>query len=168
MVVVSIIGVLAAIAIPNFLRNAKKAKTSEAITNVKKMYDGSRDYIFEEAVTRHSGIALATQFPEPEAVTPAGTCCSFPGGKCAPNPSDFITQTWTALKFSVDDPHYYRYEYDSTGSPGAGVGSAFTARALGDLDCDGTYSTFEMGGVWSSTDNSVNGQGGLHIENDVE
>lgn len=33
---------LAAVAIPAFMKNARKAKTAEATTNVKKMYDGAR------------------------------------------------------------------------------------------------------------------------------
>ena len=40
MVVVAIIGILAAVAIPAFMKNARKAKTAEAVTNVKKLYDG--------------------------------------------------------------------------------------------------------------------------------
>ena len=47
MVVVAIIGILAAVAIPAFMKNARKAKTAEAVTNVKKLYDGARSY-YEE------------------------------------------------------------------------------------------------------------------------
>src|SRR5687767_2936852 len=53
MVVVAIIGILAAVAIPAFMKNARKAKTAEAVTNVKKMYDGARSY-FEEEMIRGS------------------------------------------------------------------------------------------------------------------
>ncbi|HCK64784.1 MAG TPA: hypothetical protein DHW49_00830 [Anaerolineae bacterium] len=36
-----LIGVFAAVAIPAFMKNARRAKTAEAVTNVKKMYDAS-------------------------------------------------------------------------------------------------------------------------------
>ena len=42
MIVVAIIGILAAIAIPAFLRAVKKSKVSEADGNVRKMVDGAK------------------------------------------------------------------------------------------------------------------------------
>ena len=48
MIVVAIIGILAAIAIPAFLRAVKKSKTSEADGNVKKMVDGAKAYFTSE------------------------------------------------------------------------------------------------------------------------
>lgn len=48
MIVVAIIGILAAIAIPAFLRAVKKSKVSEADGNVKKMMDGAKAYFTSE------------------------------------------------------------------------------------------------------------------------
>lgn len=48
MIVVAIIGILAAIAIPAFLRAVKKSKTSEADGNIKKMMDGAKTYFTSE------------------------------------------------------------------------------------------------------------------------
>ena len=50
---------------------------------------------------------------------------------------------WEALKFSIRKPLSYAYEVESTG---VGPTAQFTVRAIGDLDCDGTHSTFEMMG----------------------
>ena len=44
----------------------------------------------------------------------------------------------------MDDPHYYRYEFISSG---VSTSAEFTARAQGDLDCDGIESTYEMYGT---------------------
>ena len=44
MIVVAIIGILAAIAIPAFLRSVKKSKTSEAEGTMRKVADGSKGY----------------------------------------------------------------------------------------------------------------------------
>ena len=48
MIVVAIIGILAAIAIPAFLRSVKKSKTSEADGIMKKMAEGSKGYFTSE------------------------------------------------------------------------------------------------------------------------
>ena len=48
MIVVAIIGILAAIAIPAFLRAVKKSKVSEADGNVRKMVDGAKAYFTSE------------------------------------------------------------------------------------------------------------------------
>ena len=48
MIVVAIIGILAAIAIPNFLKFQAKSKTSEAKTNLKAIYTAETAYYSEE------------------------------------------------------------------------------------------------------------------------
>ena len=48
MIVVAIIGILAAIAIPAFLRSIKKSKTSEAEGIMRKMADGAKTYFTSE------------------------------------------------------------------------------------------------------------------------
>ena len=63
MIVVAIIGVLAAVAIPAFTKYIAKAKTSEAKTFVKKIYDGARAYYQEPNYGRKTVTALPNQFP---------------------------------------------------------------------------------------------------------
>ena len=74
MIVVAIIGILAAIAIPAFLRAVKKSKTSEADGNIKKMVDGAKSYFTSEqkvskdlssggAEPWHTGSAAAVGYP---------------------------------------------------------------------------------------------------------
>jgi prepilin-type N-terminal cleavage/methylation domain-containing protein len=164
MITVLVIGLLAAVAIPTFMRNARKAKTPEAVINVKKLYDGSRTYIVEESTKRASSEKSAAQFPESAPLTPAVSCCASAGRKCPPTPALWATPTWVALNFAVDDPHYYRYEYASTG----GATPRFSARAHGDLDCDNDLSTFEMVGEYSTATGQVSGSGGLFKDKDNE
>jgi len=167
MVVVAIIGILASIAVPAFVRNARKAKTSEAQVHVRKIFGASRTYIIEEHYDI-SGSMIRAQFPNSVAATPAGTCCAGPGNKCLDPAGTWSDQSWQVLHFSLDDPHYFRYEYESTGAGTAGVASKFTARALGDLNCDGRLSTFEMVGDWSNIDHDVHGSGGFYQNNALE
>ena len=174
----AIIGILAAIAIPNLLRNAKKAKTSEATTNIKKIAEGATSYYHEEMNAAGTAVPVARQFPgvagaagatgdaEP-ALGAVHPCCAIAGvSKCQPNPALWNDQAWQQLKFSMTDPHYYAYQYNHDQATGAtnGVntitglaptlgdgttpGEYFYVDAVGDLNCDGTFSTFEtFGGI---------------------
>ena len=53
MIVVAIIGVLAAVAIPAFTKYIAKSKTSEAKTFVKRIYDGARAYYWSQTTERN-------------------------------------------------------------------------------------------------------------------
>src|SRR5262249_6605742 len=141
MIVVAIIGILAAVAIPAFMKYIRRSKTTEASMNVRKLFDSSVSYYEAEHADR-TGAILAKQFPVSVATTPGTKCCSNAGEKCTPDPTLWqdTNGTWASLNFSVDDPFYYQYQYDSGGTD---TGSSFTARAAGDLDCDDIYSTFQ-------------------------
>jgi hypothetical protein len=120
-------------------RYAAKEKTTEAVQGIKKIYDGARAYYLEENIAQGTGTPLPQQFPKGHAgpTPPLGACCKSADHRCTPTEAEWNNDTWQALRFSMEDPHFYSYEYVSDGT-------AFTARALGDLDCDGEYSTFEM------------------------
>ena len=60
--------------------------------------------------------------------------------KCAPDAAAWSNPVWQAIEFSVDEPHLYRYSYESDGK-------TFTAKAMGDLDCDGTEAVWVMKGT---------------------
>ncbi len=138
MIVVAIIGILAAVAIPAFLKYIKRSKTSEAITNLRKMVDGESTYFQQEHITR-AGSILASQFVS------AGPTPTQPGaGQKVDAVAAFSTDAaWTALRFGPDSPVYYSYQ---TTASGTGSTAAFSAQAFGDLDGDSTTSTFERNG----------------------
>lgn len=119
-----------------------KSKTLEAKKFIKRIYDGARSYFMDSGASRGM-TPTPPQFPAPsQAPTPAlGTCCAGGKDKCDPTASLWTSPVWVALRFSVDDPHYYSYSYTVSTD-----GKSFTARAHGDLDCDGKYSTFEITG----------------------
>ena len=119
MIVVAIIGILAAVAIPAFMKYIKKSKTTEATMLVKKMYEGARAYYMEAKTEKGTGLPVARQFPNSVGPTPAiNECCgaSGKGGKCPANASKWTNASWVALKFSLDDPHYYWYQFVGTGT----------------------------------------------------
>jgi len=117
-----------------------KSKTTEATEFIKKMADGARAYYMDGAASQGSLVPVAKQFPGPSVgPTPKpGSCCED-GKKCAPNPDSWSAPTWQALNFGVFDPHYFSYKYEV-----AADGRSITASAIGDLDCDGTFSTYSL------------------------
>jgi prepilin-type N-terminal cleavage/methylation domain-containing protein len=135
MIVVAIIGILAAVAIPMFMDSMKKAKKSEAMVQLDKI--GKR--AAEEYTTNATFPTAAA------AVTPGANCCTQNAGgkrKCAVVAGDWSTPEWRALDFSLDKEFYFQYSYTP-----AGGGATFQATAVGDMDCDGTSVTYLNDGV---------------------
>ena len=164
MIVVAIIGILAAVAIPAFMKYIRRSKTVEASNNVRKLFDSSVSY-YEGEHADIGGNILQKQFPGAVGPTPAAnSCCGQNGDKCKPVAGMFDLASWAALNFSVDDPFYYWYQYVSAGVE---TGATFQAYAYGNLDCDAIYSTFQRSGSVMA-DRSVTGGSGLYTKNDIE
>lgn len=164
MIVVAIIGILAAVAIPAFMKYINKAKSTESTDALKKIYNGAKSYFNDPP--NPSVDPVRPQVPAPgESVTPAlGTCCAD-GGKCKPLEANWATPTWTGLSFSMSDNHAYMYSYELNADEYTG----FIARANGDLDCDGIYSTFELYGVMDVTRGpGVSGSGQISSKRNLE
>ena len=51
MIVVAIIGILAAIAIPNFVRSRKRSQTNACIANMKQIFGASEQYKLDKKTT---------------------------------------------------------------------------------------------------------------------
>ena len=114
MIVVAIIGILAAIAIPNFLRFQLKSKTSEAKVNLAAIRTAEESYLAEFGSYVNAAATPAS--------TPGSTKAAFTGGGL----SDFDTLGW-APEGSV----FFQYGVAATGL-------AYTADAQGDIDGDMT------------------------------
>jgi hypothetical protein len=152
------------------MKYIRRSKTTEAAMNIRKLYDSSVAY-YESEHASQNGDILTRQFPKGASVgtwVPAqGTCAGSPGQKCDPKAqaSLWATDTWMSLNFSVDDPFYFSYRYDSSGTDAS---SAFTAGASGDLNGDGKFSLFQRTGTIDPANNNVNGGAGLYTENEIE
>jgi type IV pilus assembly protein PilA len=163
MIVVVIMGILAAIAIPAFIKYIRNSKTSEAKENLAYIYRESTTYFAGERVNQGvTGVDIPPQFPGADGPTPA-----MPGQGSKTSGGNWTTATWQALKFGLGDPHYYAYEYLSTGSGTTGTGSSFTAKAWGDLDGDGVSGEFERAGMVNAQMEVV-GSRGLWENNPIE
>ena len=143
MIVVAIIGILAAVAIPTFLKYIKKAKTSEASFSLKAMGDGASAYYDVEDYTT-TGDPVPRQFPDSTGPMPTAGPCSTGVPQYKADPSIWETPTWKALKFGVVKPHFFQYQFYSAGTA---TTSVFTAFAWANLDCDGTTSEYKTMGT---------------------
>ena len=164
MIVVAIIGILAAVAIPAFMKYIRRSKTSEATMNLRKLFDSSASYFSREHASR-TGKIYDRQFPFSVDLTPGdGFCGDNLAEKWKPLKTYWTNDTWQALNYAISDPHYYSYQYVSTGKD---EDSMFTARAIGDLNCNTTFSTFERVGR-SDASLNVLGGGGIYTDNELE
>ena len=143
MIVVAIIGILAAVAIPGFMSYIKSSKTSEAKTNLKAIADGAISYYESEhcfdaacmsptnqlypGIPSSNAYAAAKKTVVPNAATP--------GTKQSPSlaavTNVLAADPYKTLKFQINKPFYYAYQYASAGTnPGE---STFIAGAQANL-----------------------------------
>lgn len=176
MIVVAIIGILAAIAIPAFIGYVRRSKTSEVGSNLRNMFQGAASYYQREQwADRGVQVAGGTMVASSACIVGSAESSLMPGtGKTVldwtAEPSSFA-----AIGFSIADPHYYRYTIMSAAAEGdeglcgqtASMASLYTFIANGDLDGDGVLSTFELA-AGSSSENELMRAPGLYIVNEVE
>lgn len=149
MIVVAIIAILAVVAVPQFTKYMKNAKTAEATEMLDLIKKGSASYYSTKQVAKDTGANVYCQYPATHATTPTGVSCCDPQNdadddeRCDAKPQNWNDNTWSALKFAITDAHYFQYSYTSAGTLKT---AKYTAQANGDLDCDGTYSTFALYG----------------------
>ena len=124
MIVVAIIGILAAIAIPNFLNFRMKAKTAEAKSNLGAIRSTEVAYFAENDafiwnIAYYPGAAGSAKQPWTNSATP-----------------------FSIIGFAPEGDVYY--DYSVLAEDGAAGTNDFSARARGDLDADTNYSYYTV------------------------
>ncbi len=137
------IGIYAAIAIPAFIKYTRKAKTVEATEGLDRLKVGARAY-FQSERYDEGGKLLASRFPPGHTDwVPKTPCCKGATRRCIPADSEWSVEPWRSLRFSMSEPHYFQWRYRSAGE---GRQAHFIVEARADLDCDGKYSSYKLGG----------------------
>jgi type IV pilus assembly protein PilA len=186
MIVVAIIGVLAALAIYGVTRLLNSAKTAEAKNTIGGIArNGVAAYERETVPSQIVGEGTSsaqTVHVICGAATPVPlTMTAIKGTKYQPitafnadfqGGDDF--NGWRCLKFSLDAPIYYQYSYVTTptitaGTPAAFGGIGFEAGAQGDLNGDGAvFSRFARTAEINATTNQIHLATQVYVENEHE
>lgn len=132
---VPVMGILAAIAIPNFVRYQNRSKSMEARTNLamlRSLQESKHaDWEHYLAVPPHGGV-------------PGPAKAAWSAGPCNPGCSADAPEacgSFSCLDFQPYGQVYFRYACAVNEQ-----GSAYTCAALGDLDGDGEYSLWAVTG----------------------
>jgi type IV pilus assembly protein PilA len=143
MIVVAIIGILAAIAIPNFLRFQLKAKSSEGKTNLAAIRTAEESYYSEFGVYVSSN-------PSPSAI--------LNNQKTAFTNTDGANKGFDRLGWSPEGYVFFNYAVGGNASF-----SEFTATAMADIDDDGTVQVwgYNKGTAVAKGHTCLLGTGGL-------
>src|SRR4051794_4708132 len=103
MIVVAILGILAALAIPAFIGYVRRSKTAEATGNLNSLFKSAASYMAAERAGQGLGVGATT-----------GTYCSVGSDTVTPTPGankkQYTAQTnAAALGFSIADYVYFGY-----------------------------------------------------------
>jgi len=138
----AILGSLLAVAVPTFVRNLHASKLTEATEGLAVIGEGAVLYAMPLPVEQAFPASAPLTPPRPPRGAPAVDVLAL-----------WQTPTWLALHFppphgsgrafAEGEPHAFAFSFDSVLGHGK---SGFVAAAHGDLDGDGTMSTFEIRG----------------------
>jgi type IV pilus assembly protein PilA len=172
MIVVAILGILAAVAVPAFLNYMRRSKTAEAQNNLKTMFYAAKSYFDAETSNRAGTIINSKCRVATQAISPA-----TPSSVKQPFVANGAMQ---GMGYTIQEPVYMGYGLESAGAAcvtvTAGVmsGSApaagdpvYSLQAYGDLNDDGTLSTFELQ-VNADTAGDLVRSAGFYIDKETE
>jgi type IV pilus assembly protein PilA len=149
MIVVAIVGVLAVLAIYGVRKYIANSKTTEARNGLGQI---SKDAAtaFEKESSSQSIVTISTQSNILRALCPSSSkipATPPPAQKYQSAPTEWNSDPgWKCLKFSMEQPQYFSYQYAASNTGAVTGGGAYTATANGDLNGDTTPSTFQVDG----------------------
>ena len=178
MIVVAIIGVLAALAIYGVRKYLASAKTSEAKNTVGAITRGAAA-AYERETTASQVVAEGSN----SAASSNALCFSATGVpnfvpkgvKYQPNTkegSDFevgdTVTGWKCLKFTLSQPVYYQYSYNKGAQITKAPAGDFEVAAVGDLDADALLASFARTGKVNATTGQLILATQVYIDNEFE
>ncbi len=163
MIVVAILGILAALAIPAFIGYVRRSKTAEATGNLNSLFKSAASYFSAERTSRGMDANTSAYCTVTEDATilpsnPGATKEKYPGSTGA-----------NALGFKIADFVYFGYRIinPSAACNKAAGDDVYTLQAQGDLDGDDTNSTFELA-VEVDSDMTLYHARGFYIAEEIE
>ncbi len=142
----SITVLLASLAMYGVGRYVRHAKTAEAVGSLSAIAQAAATYYNESDATQPAGAPEAAaramrHFPPPSRSSVPADLADIRGKRYQSTLSDWLPSPWRELHFTIPQPQFYAYSFDSTGN---GMQSNAMAMAQGDLDGDGVFSTYRL------------------------
>jgi type IV pilus assembly protein PilA len=173
MIVVAIIGILAAVAIPAFIDYIRKSKASEVHENLDKCYKGTVDY-FDKPHGRMDGTTVSSVLPiDAGAVCPGSAVtglvvANLTGESAFITPAVYQTagaDTYRQIKFVLTEATYACYKYTTlvAANTTPADGATFECEAWTDIDDDDVIAHWWKRGTFQ--DETSSWQGG-HVWHD--
>ena len=165
MFVVSILGILSALAIPAFASMIARSKTSEVGGNLSSMYKLAASYYASERSNQGSTTSVAGHCTVDDAMPSPATPHKFKQSFAA-------DASFRELGFTISDMVYFQYGLAtlngvSSCEHAANSSGLYTFFAHGDLDADGIRSTFELAAGTDAFNLLYHGRG-LYIDRETE
>lgn len=141
--VVGILATLAIVGVRRYLNNAKSAEARIDLGGIALATTSSfeREDVTTGTFTHQLCSSATVPVPKNERAVSAK--------KYQSSSSDWMVDApnggFACLKFEMSEPQYYQLKYTRTGT-GSKVGDSFIAEARGDLDGNGVFSSFTLGG----------------------
>lgn len=165
----SLTGAVAAVLAPAMVKYHRRSQTAEPRLSLKRMFDGVVTAMYTDPDSPET--FKGCPFPNTGNVgmtPPLSVHCSRgPAGLCATDDHPegrWGDAEWSALGFEINEPHRFHYDFRWSYSEERD-GCQFTAQAFGDLDDDGSFSTYERAG----TANRLGVRSpGLYIDQEIE
>jgi type IV pilus assembly protein PilA len=157
MIVVAIVGVLAALAIYGVRKYVLNAKTAEARNTLGQISKDATTAFSRESMDG-TVLSLGHTAAKSNQLCPSGAAVptspsTVKGQKYQSLPSEWNQTGWACLRFSMQDPQYYSYNYVASGQSSSGDGFSITAK--GDLDGDSATSDFSFAGEIKPSGNEL-------------
>ncbi len=198
MIVVAILGILAAIAVPALTKYMRRSKTSEARVQLAKMFDGASSYFTEEHVDRGAVEVISAgggitdlaphrcphQTGQETGTTQSGTtpaigldCNLGPGGRCVPavggGPAGYYDMTdWTDNNvwsgLNFQMEQAHFFHYNFNASNSGTGYGQCQFSAQAFADLDGDLTFSTYERSGAADENGVNAAAGLYIEQEIE
>jgi type IV pilus assembly protein PilA len=170
MIVVAILGILAAVAIPAFMTYIRRSKTAEAGLNVEKLFTSAATYYGKQHTVSPGVNSSVLSMCTVAAIVPNP---AIPNSNKQPLDQTLwpIGSPASAIGFVIADPVYFSYNAVSgAGACGNTSGTGYTFYAVGDLDGDADKSNFSqavgilaVGGAFE-----LSKAGAFYIQNELE
>lgn len=167
MIVIAILGILAALAVPAFRNFVARSRTAEATANVNMIFKGVAAYYNGERTDQGMVASTAGNCT----VVGAGPCpASYGSAKISFTDGEDCPGSFKDIGFHIADYVYFGYSLvsgDADCGHEANTSNLYTALANGNLDDDSVHSTFQLA-IGSDAANELFHARGFNVINETE